>query len=71
MQEEARNTLEGYLYRVRDLLQEEGETPFRKCSKEGERSAMGEKLEETFAWLHDEGEDAETKEYIDRRAALE
>ena len=71
MKEEARNTLEGYLYRVRDLLEEEGETPFRKCSKEEERKAMSEKLEETFAWLHDEGEEAETKAYVDRRAALE
>ena len=38
--EEARNTLEGYLYRVRDLLSEDGETPFRKCSKEEERAAI-------------------------------
>ncbi|GJE92876.1 HSP70-domain-containing protein [Phanerochaete sordida] len=69
--EEARNTLEGYLYRVRDLLEEKGETPFRKCSKEQERSALGEKLDETFAWLAEHGEDASTSELIERRSALE
>ena len=67
--EEARNALEGYLYRVRDLLDEEGETPFRKCSKEEERQAMGEKLQEALAWLHDHGDEAETNAYIEQRAA--
>ena len=69
--EEARNTLEGYLYRVRDLLDEDGETPFRKCSKDNEREAMATKLEETFSWLSDHGDDAKTNEYIERRSALE
>lgn len=69
--EEARNSLEGYLYRMRDLLEEEGETPFRKCSKEDERKAMKDKLEQAFSWLHDHGDDASTDEYIQQRAALE
>ncbi len=69
--EEARNSLEGYLYRVRDLLEEEGETPFRKCSKEAERDTMKEKLEETLSWLHEHGDDADTRDYISRRTALE
>jgi hypoxia up-regulated 1 len=58
------------LYRVRDLLQEEGETPFRKCSKEEERRAMGDKLEAALAWLHDH-DDATTNEYIEQRSSLE
>lgn len=69
--EDARNGLEGYLYRVRDLLEEEGETPFRKCSKEPERKALKEKLEETVAWLHDHGDEANTPDYTKRRAAIE
>lgn len=71
VKEEARNTLEGYLYRVRDLLEEEGDTPFRKCSKEPERTAMQETLEETFSWLHDHGDDASTHDYISRRTSIE
>ena len=59
------------MYRVRDLLEEEGETPFRKCSKEGERAAMRAKLEETFAWLHEHGDGATTNDYISRRTAIE
>ena len=69
--EEARNALEAYLYRVRDLLEDEGDTPFRKCSREAERQAFGEKLQETFDWLHNEGDDAKTTEYIKRRTDLE
>lgn len=69
--EEARNSLEGYLYRVRDLLEDGPETPFMKCSQKTERTAMGEKLEETFRWLHDHGDDADTVDYILKRTALE
>lgn len=69
--EEARNALEAYLYRVRDLLEEEGETPFRKCSQEEERQTLGQKLEETFNWLHDHGDEADTNDYVKRRTALE
>ncbi|KAI0688008.1 actin-like ATPase domain-containing protein [Cytidiella melzeri] len=69
--DEARNALEAYLYRVRDLLEEEGETPFRQCSREEERKTFKEKLHETFAWLHDNGDDADTSEYVKRRTDLE
>ncbi|TCD68568.1 lumenal Hsp70 protein [Steccherinum ochraceum] len=69
--EEAHNSLEGYLYRMRDLLDDESLTPFRKCSQEQEREAMRVKLEETFHWLHEEGEDADTPVLISKRTALE
>lgn len=70
--EEARNGLEGYLYRVWDLLDEENrDTPFRKCSQEAERAAMAKKLEETFDWLHEHGDVAETSQFLDKRNALE
>ncbi|KAH8079815.1 heat shock protein 70 family [Cristinia sonorae] len=69
--EEARNSLEGYLYRVRDLLEEDSTTPFMKCSQEQERNSMREKLDETFSWLYDQGDDAQTADYIQKRSAIE
>ncbi|THU97845.1 actin-like ATPase domain-containing protein [Dendrothele bispora CBS 962.96] len=70
--EEARNTLESYLYRLRDLLDEENkDTPFKQCSQPSERTALIEKLEETFEWLHDRGDFAETSQLLDKRNALE
>jgi hypoxia up-regulated 1 len=70
--EEARNTLEGYLYRVRDLLADENEEhPFRKCSQASERKALAEKLEESITWLHEKGDVAETYQFYDKRNAVE
>ncbi|OCH90865.1 actin-like ATPase domain-containing protein [Obba rivulosa] len=69
--EEARNTLEGYMYRVRDLLDDDSDTPFLKCSQDEERKAIREKLQETFAWLSEHGDDADTAQYLDKRASLE
>lgn len=69
--EEARNSLEGYLYRIRDLLDDYSETPFMKCSQESERRAIAEKLQETFAWLNEEGDSAETLQYLDKRNSVE
>ncbi|GLB44149.1 putative heat shock protein 70 family protein [Lyophyllum shimeji] len=70
--EEARNTLESYLYRLRDLLDDEDrDTPFKKCSKESERQAITEKLEESFSWLHERGDIAETSQFLDKRITLE
>ena len=70
--EEARNTFESYLYRLRDLLDEENKgTPFKKCSQETERKSIAEKLEESFTWLHDKGDSADTAQFLDKRNALE
>ncbi|KAJ4481128.1 Hsp70 protein-domain-containing protein [Lentinula aciculospora] len=70
--EEARNALESYLYRLRDLLDDENkDTPFKKCSRPSERQAIAEKMEETFSWLHDRGDDADTSVLLDKRIALE
>ncbi|KAI0659567.1 actin-like ATPase domain-containing protein [Cubamyces menziesii] len=70
--EEARNTLESYIYKLRDLLEDESsEAPFVKCSQTQERKAIAEKVDETLVWLQDHGEDADTIEYIDKRTALE
>ncbi|KAI0742863.1 actin-like ATPase domain-containing protein [Daedaleopsis nitida] len=70
--EEARNTLEGYLYRLRDLLEDESnEAPFVKCSQPSERKSLSGKVDETLGWLQEHGDDADTIQYIDKRTALE
>ena len=70
--EEARNTFETYLYKLRDLLDDENkQTPFKKCSQQSERQAIAEKLDESFAWLHDRGDLAETSQFLDKRMSLE
>ncbi|RDA87904.1 hypothetical protein CP532_1699 [Ophiocordyceps camponoti-leonardi (nom. inval.)] len=58
--EETLNQLEGYTYKVRDLL--EGET-FTSMSTEQERSVLADKASETSDWLYDGGSDA-TKEEL-------
>lgn len=69
--EEAFNTLEGYLYKLRDLLDDGPETPFMKCSKPSEREAISRKVADTSAWLHSEGESADTSTLLGKRRALE
>ncbi|KDR78342.1 hypothetical protein GALMADRAFT_64912 [Galerina marginata CBS 339.88] len=70
--EEARNTFESYLYRLRDLLDEDNaETPFKKCSQPKERQEISEQLQESFSWLFDRGDLAETSQFLDKRIALE
>jgi hypoxia up-regulated 1 len=70
--EEARNSLETYLYKIRDLLDDENpESPFKKCSQESERKQIGEKLEELISWVHEEGDTADTTHLLDKRNSLE
>ncbi|KAM5537435.1 hypothetical protein V8D89_008954 [Ganoderma adspersum] len=70
--EEARNTLEGYIYKLRDLLGDDSsESPFMKCSQASERKRISEKVDEAYSWLQEHGDDAETIQYIDHRTALE
>ncbi|TFK36492.1 Hsp70 protein-domain-containing protein [Crucibulum laeve] len=70
--EEARNTFESYLYRLRDLLDDDNnDTPFKKCSQESERKEIAEKLDDSFQWLFDRGDLTETSQLLDKRIALE
>ncbi|KAL1739252.1 hypothetical protein HDZ31DRAFT_49681 [Schizophyllum fasciatum] len=70
--EEARNTFEAYLYRLRDLLDEDNdETPFMKCSQARERLALQEQLDKAFDWLHEYSDFAETSQFLDQRSILE
>ncbi|KAI0052486.1 actin-like ATPase domain-containing protein [Auriscalpium vulgare] len=71
LREEQRNVLEGYLYRLRDLLDGDGDQPFIKCSTEKERTTLGWKLEEVSGWFHREEETADTQSFIEKRQYLE
>ncbi|PWZ00965.1 actin-like ATPase domain-containing protein [Testicularia cyperi] len=66
--EEARNSIESYLYRVRDMLDD---PVFEKVSKSSERKAILAKAEELSSWLSDEGDSAETSTLKLKRASLE
>ena len=55
---EARNHLEGYLYRLRDLLDGDADTPFMGFSKEEEREKLAAGLQETMHWLNEESDSA-------------
>lgn len=68
--EEARNMLEGYSYRMRDLLVGEPTSPFILYSKEEERRKLEERMGEAFA-LVNEGDDAELAELWRRREEME
>ncbi|GAA6037719.1 hypothetical protein JCM8097_002306 [Rhodosporidiobolus ruineniae] len=71
--EEARNVLEAYIYRVRDLLDggsRESEA-FLAASVESERKAVRELNEKTSEWLWDEGEQADTKALKEKKKELE
>lgn len=59
LREESLNTLEGFIYRTRDLLPEES---FITASTEIERSELQQKLGATAEWLYDEGANAERDE---------
>ena len=70
--EEARNSLEAYLYKLRDLLEDDNpESAFHKCSQEPERKRIAEKLKETSAWISDHGDDADTNELVAKLTELE
>ncbi|CCM00707.1 uncharacterized protein FIBRA_02747 [Fibroporia radiculosa] len=70
--EEALNALEGYMYRLRDLLDDESaNAPFVKCSQEKERKRIAEQLKDTFSWLSEHGESADIGELLDKRTVLE
>lgn len=59
--EEALNHLEGYLYRLRDMLAPESEgSLFWQYSQEEERSKLSKGVRESMAWLEEEGWRAET-----------
>lgn len=70
--EEARNLLEGYLYRLQAMLDPEGDNPaLREYSTASEQKKISKLLKETFEWLSDHAEKADEKTLRDKRAALQ
>jgi hypoxia up-regulated 1 len=69
--EESRNLLETYLYRLRDLLDGDSMAPFIVYSKEEERNKLSGLLQDTFHWLSESGDSADTIELWGKREALE
>ncbi|GAA6060896.1 hypothetical protein JCM10212_000179 [Sporobolomyces blumeae] len=66
--EEARNTLEAYIYRVRDLVEQ---SSFVSSSVDAERKAIRALNDKTSEWLWDEGESAKTNELKEKKRELE
>ncbi|KAK0549883.1 lumenal Hsp70 protein [Tilletia horrida] len=67
--EEARNQLESYLYRVRDLLDDD--KSFEAASKPAERETISAKLSELQSWVSGDGDGADTALLRLKRASLE
>ncbi|KAF8269636.1 actin-like ATPase domain-containing protein [Lactarius quietus] len=69
--EEQRNILEGYLYKLRDLLDSDSQHTFVKHSQESERRAIARQLKEVSNWFNTNEDEAQTKDFIEKRSALE
>ncbi|GAA5839170.1 hypothetical protein JCM9279_002616 [Rhodotorula babjevae] len=71
--EEARNVLEAYVYKVRDLVEggSRESDAFVAASVKAEREKVRELQSQTAEWLWDEGEAAETKALKDKKRDLE
>ncbi|OLN87258.1 Hypoxia up-regulated protein 1 [Colletotrichum chlorophyti] len=67
LREEALNQLEGFTYKVRDLLDNEA---FNAASTDKERAALEKKNSETSDWLYEEGADASRDELKKRYKEL-
>lgn len=67
LREEALNTLEGYTYRVRDMLES---VSFISASTEEFRTTLNEKTSEISDWLYDDGADAPRDELQKRLKEL-
>ncbi|XP_076467430.1 heat shock 70 kDa protein 4-like [Babylonia areolata] len=64
---DAKNSVEEYVYEMRDKLSNE----YEQYMKEEDRSAFSQQLEETENWLYEEGEDENKQVYVDRLAQLQ
>ncbi|KAH9996166.1 actin-like ATPase domain-containing protein [Russula compacta] len=69
--EEQRNVLEGYLYKIRDLLESDSQHPFVQHSQDSERRAISRQLKDVSNWFHAHADDAQTKDFVAKRSSLE
>jgi hypoxia up-regulated 1 len=69
--EEARNVLEGYLYRLQGLLADDAEnTAIHDFAKKDEKAKLKQSVAETFDWLQDNAEKADEVTLRQKRQAL-
>jgi hypoxia up-regulated 1 len=69
--EEQRNILEGYLYKLRDLLDSDSQHPFVTHSQDAERRAISRQLKDVSSWFNSRSDDAQTKDFVEKRTSLE
>lgn len=69
--EEQRNIIEGYMYKLRDLLDSDSQHTFVKHSQESERRAIARQLKEVSNWFNTHADEAQTKDFIEKRSSLE
>jgi hypoxia up-regulated 1 len=69
--EEQRNILEGYLYKLRDLLESDSQHPFVTHSQDVERRAISRQLKDVSNWFHAQADDAQTRDFVEKRSSLE
>ncbi|KAL2006501.1 hypothetical protein VTN00DRAFT_9169 [Thermoascus crustaceus] len=67
LREEALNELESFIYRGRDLVEDE---EFQKAIKKDQLDVLNEQLATTSDWLYGEGSDAKRKEFQDKLKSL-
>ncbi|KAL2220888.1 putative Hsp70 family chaperone Lhs1/Orp150 [Thermoascus aurantiacus ATCC 26904] len=67
LREEAMNELESFIYRGRDLVEDE---EFLKAIKKDQLAVLNEQLAAASDWLYGEGAEAKTKEFKDRLKSL-
>lgn len=68
LREESRNNLESFVYRVQEYLYDDD---ILAVSTEEQQEELRNRLSKTSDWLYDEGEDADTQEYLDRLRSLQ
>lgn len=72
VREEARNMLEGYLYKLQNLLNDEEEHKnVHAFSTKEERKTISSLVSSTLDWLHENAEDANVQTLIGKRTAIE
>ncbi|KAG8889026.1 lumenal Hsp70 protein [Tulasnella sp. 332] len=69
--DEAYNNLEGYLYRLRDLIDGDDDTPFKEFVQPKELLSLSKGLAEALDWLNDEADAADAQLLWKKRNDLE
>jgi hypoxia up-regulated 1 len=67
LREEALNELEAFIYRSRDVVEDED---FLRAMKQNQVPVLKERLEAASEWLYGDGVDAKTKDFKDKLASL-